>query len=43
MHVHASFNKYAFVIAGMYRKLILGDGESSNSMQLQKCIKLVSD
>jgi len=24
------YNKYAFVIAGLYIKLILGDGESSN-------------
>jgi len=37
------YNKYAFVITGLYIKLILGDGESSNSMQLQKCIRLVSD
>jgi len=35
--------KYAFVIAGLYTKLILGDGESSNFMQLQKYIRLVSD
>jgi len=37
------YNKYAFVIAGLYIKLILGDGESSNFMQLQKYIRLVSD
>jgi len=36
------YNEYAFVIAGMYIKLILGDGESSNSVQLQKYIRLVS-
>ena len=29
-------NKYAFVIAGLYTKLILGDGERSNFLQLQK-------
>jgi len=35
------YNKYAFVIAGLYIKLILGNGESSNFMQLQKYVKLV--
>jgi len=37
------YNKYAFAIAGLYIKPILGDGESSNFMQLQKYIRLVSD
>ena len=36
-------NKYAFVIAGLYIKLILGDGERSNFLQLQKYIRLASD
>jgi len=36
-------NKHAFVIAGLYIKLILGNGESSNFLQLQKCIRLASD
>jgi len=35
--------KDAFAIAGMYIKLIFGDGESSNSMQLQKYVWLASD
>jgi len=34
--------KYAFVIAGLYRQLILADGESSNFLLLQKYIRLVS-
>jgi len=37
------YNKYAFVIAGLYIKLILGDEESSNFMQMRKYIRLVSD
>jgi len=37
------YKKYAFVIAGLYIKLILGDGENSNFMQLRKYIRLVSD
>jgi len=37
------YNKYVFLIAGLDIKLILGDGESSNFMQLQKYIRLVSD
>jgi len=37
------YNKYAFVIPGLYIKLILDDGESSNFMQLQKYTRLVSD
>jgi len=37
------YNKYGFVTAGLYIKLIFGDGESSNFMQLQKYIRLVSD
>jgi len=37
------YNKYAFVIAGLYMKQILGDGESSNFMQLQKYIRLLSN
>jgi len=37
------YNKYAFVIAGLYLNLILGDGESISFMQLQKFISLVSD
>ena len=36
-------NKYAVVIAGLYIKLILGDGERSNFLQLQKYIRLDSD
>jgi len=36
------YNKYAFVIADLYIKLILCDGESSKFMQLQKYIRLVS-
>ena len=36
-------NKYAFVIAGLCIKLILGDGERSNFLQLQKYIRLASD
>jgi len=36
-------NKYAVVIAGLYIKLILGDGERSNFLQLQKYIKLATD
>jgi len=36
-------NKYAVVIAGLYIKLILGDGERSNFLQLQKYIRLASD
>jgi len=36
------YNKHAFVIAGLYIKLILVDRESSNFMQLQKYIRLVS-
>jgi len=36
-------NKYAFVIAGLCIKLILGDGERSNFLQLQKYIRLSSD
>jgi len=36
-------NKYAFVIAGLYIKLILGDGERSNFLQLRKYIRLASD
>jgi len=35
--------KYAFVVAGLYIKLILGDGERSNFLQLQKYIRLASD
>jgi len=36
-------NKYAVVIAGLHIKLILGDGERSNFLQLQKYIRLASD
>jgi len=36
-------NKYAFVIPGLYMKLILDNGEGSNFMQLQKYTRLVSD
>ena len=36
-------NKNAFEIAGLYIKLILGDGERSNFLQLQKYIRLASD
>jgi len=36
-------NKYAVVIAGLYTKLILGDGERSNFLQLQKYTRLASD
>jgi len=36
-------NKYAVVIASLYIKLILGDGERSNFLQLQKYIRLASD
>jgi len=36
-------NKYAVVIAGLCIKLILGDGERSNFLQLQKNIRLASD
>jgi len=37
------YNKYAFLIASQYTKLIVGDGESSSFTQLQKYIRLVSD
>ena len=37
------YNKHACVIEGLYIKLILDDGESSNFMQLQKYKRLVSD
>jgi len=46
MHLLQETYKYykdAFAIAGMYIKLIFGDGESSNSMQLQKYVWLASD
>jgi len=36
-------NKYAVAIAGLYIKPILGDGERSNFLQLQKYIRLASD
>jgi len=43
LHEMHKYNQYAFVIASQYIKLILGDRESSNFMQLQKYIRLVSD
>jgi len=36
-------NQFPFVIVGLYIKLILGDGERSNFLQLQKYIRLASD